>query len=126
MRVTDEQHQSLWLLTFGPVIWAAHFIGSYAAVSIWCGRFTADGSLGPTPWIIAALTAVALAGIGLVAWGGWHRHSRDAPAARAPHDADTPEDRHRFLGLATLMLAGLSAIATAYVAAATVFFGTCR
>jgi hypothetical protein len=117
--MTRDVDQRLWLLTLGPAIWGAHFLLSYLAASVWCSRFTADGTLGPIPAVVAAATAAALGGIALVAWGGWRRHARE-------HDDDTPEDRERFLGLATLLLAGLSAVATIYVAAAAFFFGTCR
>jgi hypothetical protein len=34
------------------------------------------------------------------------------------HHKDTPEDRHRFLGLATLLLAVLSAVSILYTAVA--------
>jgi hypothetical protein len=126
MTTTREEHQSLWLLTIAPAIWGGHFLASYIAASVWCSRFSGDGTLGPIPQLVAALTVLALAGIALVGWGGWQRHSYGELREPVPHDEDTPEDRHRFLGLATLLLAGLSAVATMYVAAAASFFGTCR
>jgi len=43
-----------------------------------------------------------------------------------PHDADTPEDRHRFLGFATLLLSGLSAVAVIYTALVVVVFRSCH
>jgi hypothetical protein len=39
---------------------------------------------------------------------------------------DTAEDRHQFLAFSTLILSGLSAVATIYVALAPVFIGNCR
>jgi uncharacterized membrane protein YbhN (UPF0104 family) len=126
MDATHEDRQSLWLITFGPAIWGAHFALSYALASVWCAKVTTDGSLGALHEVVAALTVVALAGIGLVARAGWRRHRHGDENASAPHDEDTPEDRHRFLGLATLLLALLSAVATTYVAMSAYFFSTCR
>jgi hypothetical protein len=126
MDATHEDRQSLWLITFGPAIWAAHFGLSYALASVWCAKVTADGTLGALHQIIAVLTVVALIGIGLIAREGWRRHRFGDDDASAPHDDDTPEDRHRFLGLATLLLALLSAVATTYVAVSAYFFSTCR
>jgi hypothetical protein len=59
----------------------------------------------------------------LVGWSGYrrHRHGTETP----PHDADTSGDRHRFLGFATMLLAGLSAIATLFVAMAALYFDHC-
>jgi hypothetical protein len=70
------------------------------------------------------LTVAALGGIaavGVVALG-WQR----AAGGQPPHDADTPEDRRGFLGMATLLLSGLSAVGVIYSALAAVFIGTCE
>jgi hypothetical protein len=45
--------------------------------------------------------------------------------AALPHDDDTPEDRQRFLGFATLLLSVLSAVAVIYAAAVVVFIERC-
>ena len=29
---------SLWLLTFGPGIWAVHFLLCYVTAAVWCAR----------------------------------------------------------------------------------------
>jgi hypothetical protein len=68
-------------------------------------------------------TALALAAIGIVGWIGYRRHRFGN--ADAPHDDDTPEDRHRFLGFATLLLSGLSAVAVIYAALVAVFVERC-
>jgi hypothetical protein len=73
---------------------------------------------------IAAYTAAALLVIGIVGWIGYRRHSYGS--ADLPHDDDTPEDRHRFLGYSTLLLSGLSAVATLYAALVAVFIGSCH
>ena len=69
-------------------------------------------------------TLVALAAIGVVGWRGYQRHRHGTETTT--HDLDTPEDRHRFLGFAVLLLAGLSALATLYAAFASAFFIACQ
>lgn len=131
MAQTSEKHQSLWLLTASPLIWAVHFLLCYATASIWCAKVVGPGgSLTTVRVAIAVYSALALAGIGVVGWIGYRRHSFGHPALGAglptpPHNADTPEDRHRFLGFATLLLSGLSAVAVLYAALVALFFGMC-
>ena len=43
MSQTSEKHQSLWLLTASPTIWAAHFLLSYATAAIWCAKIAGPG-----------------------------------------------------------------------------------
>ena len=120
----QERDENLWVLTFSPAIWALHFLLSYVTAAIWCAKVAGrDGSLATIRLRIVLYTAAALVGIGLNAWRGFRRHRFGY--ARTPHDRDTPEDRYRFLGLATLLLASLSAIATIYVAITAAVFGTC-
>lgn len=120
-----EKRESLWMLTISPVIWSLHFLLSYATAAIWCEKMAGrDGSLWDVRVAIAVYTAVALIGIGITGWIGFRRHSYGD--AETPHDFDSPEDRHRFLGFATLLLSALSAVATLYVALAAVFIETCR
>lgn len=126
MDVTHEDRQSIWLLTFGPAIWAVHFVVSYVTAAIWCAKYATDGTVGVLHEVVTAFTVVALIGIAIIGWQGWRRHTYGDEDARAPHDADTAEDRHRFLGLATVMLAALSAVAVVYVGVSAYFFETCR
>ena len=124
MDETHERNQSLWLLTISPVIWAVHFLASYITAAIWCAKFSEDGSFRTVRMAIAIYTLVALLGIALTAWVGYQRHVFGR--ATVPHDFDTPEDRHRFLGFATLLLSGLSAVAVIYVAMVAIFIRTCH
>ena len=125
MAELPEKRERLWILTVGPVIWAAHFLLSYVTVAIWCAKVAGrDGLLGDARAAIAVYTVLALGGIGYAIWRGYRRHRRGR--GRPPHDQDTPADRHRFLGQATLLLAVLSAVATVYTALAAVFIDTCR
>jgi hypothetical protein len=120
-----ETRESLWLLTAAPVIWAVHFLLSYISAAVWCAKFAAPGGLlGGMRTTLAVYTVLALAGIAFVGWVGVRRF-RSGDAA-TPHDRDVPEDRHRFLGFATLLLAGLSGVAVLYVALAAVVFDTCH
>ena len=124
MSQTAERHQSLWLLTASPTMWAVHFLLSYVTASVWCAKFVGpSGSLTTVRVAIAVYTTLALAGIGIVGWIGYRRHSFGS--AELPHDADTPEDRHRFLGFATVLLSALSGVAVLYAAFVILFFGRC-
>ncbi len=131
-RLADEQapeaplqeRDSLWLITFSPTIWAVHFLLSYMAASVWCAKVAGrDGELGDIRLAIGVLTLVALTGIALTGWRGWRHHSFGDETA--PHDFDTPGDRHRFLGFSTLLLSGLSFVATIFVALCVVFIRSC-
>lgn len=120
-----EKNESLWLLIVSPTIWAAHFLVCYATAAIWCEKFAASmGALRPVRWAIAAYTILALVGIALNGWSGLRRHRYGSGSL--PHDFDTPEDRHRFLGFATLLLAGLSAVAVLLESMVIIFFRDCR
>jgi hypothetical protein len=120
----SEESQSLWLIAASPAVWAAHFLLSYATAAIWCGKIVAPGaSLSSVRLAIGGYTVVALTAIGVTAWIGYRR--RGLGPQNAPDHTDTPEDRHRFLGAATLLLSALSAVATVYVALAAVFFRSC-
>ena len=116
---------SLWLLTIAPTIWAAHLLLCYVTAAVWCAKFAAPGGeLNGVRNAIMWYTALALTGIAIVGLGGLRRHRHGTEATT--HDLDSPGDRHRFLGFATLLLSGLSAVAVVYAAMAATFFDTCR
>jgi hypothetical protein len=122
---THESRQSLWRPMWPPIIWATHFLLSYITAAIWCEKIAGrDGSLDGARVAIAIYTVFALAGIALIGWRGWQRHAFDG--SETQHDFDSPADRHRFLGFATALLAGLSAVAVIFTALAVVFFSDCR
>ncbi|MFL9813956.1 hypothetical protein D7241_11935 [Stutzerimonas sp. VN223-3] len=119
-----DERVTLWLLTFGPAIWAVHFVLSYAAAAVWCAKVAGrTGPLADVRIVIGVLTLLALIGIAATGWRGWRMHSFGN--ATAPHDFDTPADRHRFLGFSTLLLSGLSFVATVFVALCVVFIRSC-
>jgi hypothetical protein len=113
---------SLPLIIAAPVVWAVHFMSCYVAVSVWCAKMAgATGSLGAARTGVAILTTVALCAVGLVAGVGYRAwRSSDAGA----HE-DLPESRQRFVGAATLLLSGLSALGIVYSALPAVFIESC-
>jgi hypothetical protein len=116
---------SLWLLTIAPTIWAAHLLVCYITAAVWCAKFAGPGGpLGGVRAAVAAYTAAAMIGIALIGWEGFRRHRFGTETTT--HDLDSAEDRHRFLGFATLLLAGLSAVGVLYAALAATYFHTCR
>jgi hypothetical protein len=127
--MTTSQHQSvpaegsLWQLAAAPLMWAGHLMLSYCTGAIWCAKFP-GGDFVVVRLAIAAYTALALAAIAVVGIAGYRKHRLGG--ASAPHDDDSPEDRQRFLGFATLLLAGLSAIAVAYAGLVGVFVRRCH
>ena len=120
---TAAGRYGLWLLVAAPLIWSAHFLASYIAAAVFCAK-RPDAGLGDVRLLILILTAAALAGIVTVGVIGLRHHL--ASPDGLPHDADTPEDRRSFLGFATLLLSGLSAVAVAFVAMPALFFEVCR
>ena len=119
------RNATLWVLPVSPTIWALHFLLCYVTAAVFCAKtWPPESSLWSVRVAIAAYTGVALAGIALTAYGAVraHRYGDEPP----PHDADTPEDRHRFLGFATLLLSGLSAVAVVYSGLAAVFIRSCE
>jgi hypothetical protein len=114
----------LWMLVVSPAVWAAHFLACYVTAAILCGRIGGPGGSFPTVrWAIAGYTVVALIAVAVTGYAAYRRHTFGD--AEAPHDDDSPEDRYRFLGLATLLLSGISAIAVVYAALAAVVIEAC-
>lgn len=122
---TSEYHESLWTLIASPLIWAVHFLACYLTAAIWCAKLgNSQRSFLEVRLSIAVFTVMALTGIAVNGRAGYRHHRLDH--SRLPHSADSEEDRYRFLGFATVLLAGLSAVATLFVAAAAVFIGNCN
>jgi hypothetical protein len=120
-----ESNQSLWLLALSPAVWSVHFLTAYVTAAVWCAKLpTRAASLWTVRLAIAAYTVVALGLIAVVGYRAYRRHTTGASAL--PHDADTPADRHRFLGFATLLLSGLSAIGVIYSVLPALFIRSCE
>jgi hypothetical protein len=120
----SEGNESLLLMVAGPATWAAHFLLSYGTAAVWCAKVVGSGgSLATVRTAIFCYTLAALAIVALLSWIGYRRHSYGQAAL--PHDDDTPADRHRFLGFASLLLSALSAVAIIYAALVIVFIDRC-
>ena len=127
MTTHPERDDSLWMLTIAPTIWAVHFLLSYVFAAVWCAKAgQAAASIGGIRVAIALFTVVALAGIAAAGVAGYRRHGHGEGFDTTGHDFDAPEGRHRFLGFATVLLAGLSGVATVFTALPAVFIETCR
>lgn len=119
-----ERDEPLFLIAVAPTIWAVHFLACYLTAAVWCAKAAGTvGALGPVRSAVALYTVIALVGITAVSVHAYRRHTLGT--ATTPHDFDTPADRHRFLGFATLLLALLSGVATLYVAIVALFFQVC-
>ena len=116
----------LWTLILAPTVWACHFLFCYIAAAIFCAKASTTGvDLGPVQIWIAIATVLALALILFSGWQAFHQWGH-SETVQPPHDADTLEDRRSFFGFATLLLAGLSFVATLYVAMPALVIETCR
>ena len=123
--VVAERNASIWVLTVSPTLWAAHFGVCYVTGAIWCAKAPAAiAPLGGVRTAVFVVTLLALIGIAMTGWWGYRAHTHGS--ASLPHDDDTPEDRHRFMGYATLLLSGLSGVAVIYAALVVLFVETCQ
>jgi hypothetical protein len=120
--MTQPRKDSLWELIAGPTIWSVYFLAAYVAAAIVCAK---DGDFASVRVAILALGLAALAAIGYAGFDAWRRW-RGGHETSPPHDDDTEMSRHQFLALATLLLCGVSFIATIYVALPATFFASCR
>jgi hypothetical protein len=118
--------ESLWAMIVAPTIWAMHFLLCYILAAVFCAKADAPSAdLATVRLWIAGFTVVALAAIAACGIQAYRLgHFREGKAA--PHDADTIHDRRRFLAHASLLLSGLSFVATLFVALPAVFFASCR
>lgn len=116
---------SLWRLALSPSVWALHFLLCYITAAIYCAKF-AEGRDGLVivRLVITAYTAVAVGVIGTDAFNAARRLRACGKAP--PFDQDTPEDRHRFMAFSTLLLAGLSLVATVFSGLVAVYFENCQ
>jgi hypothetical protein len=127
MTDTSVRHSpGVWGLTVSPTVWALHFLACYVGGAVFCAKVAGgDLAMPQLQRFVCAATLLALAGIAVIGWRAYHRWGF-TEGAQPPHDADTPEDRERFLGLSILLLSGLSFVATVYTALVAVFAASCR
>lgn len=121
-----EEASSLWTITIAPLIWAVHFVLSYAATSVLCVKFGA-GEMA-VAWLqtgVGVLTALALGGIAFVAWRSWKQWDFLDDFDHT-HHLSREEDRHEFLGHAAFLLSIVSFVGVAYVALPIWLAGSCQ
>ncbi|PVA05564.1 hypothetical protein [Thalassorhabdomicrobium marinisediminis] len=113
---------SLWKITFGPLVWAVHFVATYGLTALTCAK---GWPLDPLRIGVGVGTVLALAGILWLGWGAWAQWDtlRDR---EWENDAPTDEDRHQFLGHAAFLLSIISFIGVVYVALPILLFGSCQ
>ena len=73
---------------------------------------------------LIVMTAVALAAIGVFFLRAFRQLDYRLPDR--PNDDGTPEDRSRFMSYTTLLLAGMSWIATLFIGVAATAMGGCQ
>ena len=125
LRSWAEERDSIWRLSFGPLIWVAHFVLVYGGTSVVCFKLQEFGWAIPfLRGSIGALTVLALAGIGWIALQSWRQWDY-LDDYDYEHDRAVEEHRHEFLGHASFLLAVLSAIGVVYVALPAAFLSSC-
>ena len=131
-RVTEETKREtgsgtdLWRLVTAPVIWALHFLFCYVWVAVYCEKAGRGAPLDEPRVAVIVATIVAL---GLIGWSTrrlWRVRGRSLTDNDFEFEHNTPEERHRFLSHAGLMLCVLSAVAVVYVAIPALYLATCR
>ena len=117
--------KSLMRMIVSPTIWAVHFLLCYIVAAVYCAKIGSSAAdLAPVRVWVAFVTLIAIFGIAASSVLAFRRGRFDA-SRRVPHDADTIENRRDFVAYATILLSGLSFVATLYVALAALFVETC-
>jgi len=114
--VVTASRERLWLPVVAPVVWSTHFMLCYTVAALACGRFAEVLPAARVRGVLVVLTAAAVAAMAWCLRDGWRRLGSRWP--RRAHDDDHPHDRQHFMAFTTVLLAGLSLLATAFEAAA--------
>lgn len=125
-RAFAEEKASLWRITFGPAIWAIHFVASYSATAVFCAKFGhGTESIMPFRLSVGAATLLVLAAIGWLGWRSWQQwgylQTGDYENALA-----NEEDRTEFLGHAAFLLSIVSFVGVIYTGLPVLFVATCQ
>lgn len=121
----ETRKDSLWELTAGPTVWSLYFLAVYVGAAIFCAKGGTAADFQTLRIAILGLGLAALAIIGYAGVDAWRRW-RHGGGKLPPHDDDTELSRRQFLALATLLLCGVSFVATIFVALPAIFFASCR
>lgn len=115
---------SLWALGLSPLVWSFHFLISYVLAAVWCAKFAGrHGDLQAARFGVLIGTFLSILIVGREIYVGYKKHSYGD--SEPPHNEGTPEDRERFLGLARLLISGLSFLAIVYTGYVFWFFRSC-
>lgn len=115
---------TLWRLIVPPATWAAHFMFCYVIAAVHCAKngLTAPIADVRTTLVVATLLALAVVVVSGFIGFAQSRSEGDPP----PHQESTEEDRHRFLAVSKLLLAGLSFVAIVFTALPLFVLEDCR
>jgi hypothetical protein len=115
---------TLWRLIVPPTTWAAHFMFCYTVAAVHCAKSGLAAPLADVRVTVVVATLLALAVVVVSGFIGFaqSRSAGDPP----PHQESTDEDRHRFLALSKLLLAGLSFVAIVFTALPVFVLEDCR
>jgi hypothetical protein len=127
------EHDSLFSVIAGPLVWTAHFLTLYVFTAIACAKgFFDDEILGlrVVQLFGGAVTAVALLLIldaMMLSYRRWRGMPWDGrPGPLPPHDTNDIHSRRRFMAYAGFLLSGLALIATIWETLPIVFFAACH
>lgn len=107
----------LWRLLVSPLLWAAHFIASYATVALWCSKVATRTDISGNAYAIVLIYAlIAWIGIAIVGWRGYRQYQTETiqTAGLLRENIDAASRQRRFFGFTTLLLSGLSGLAVLY------------
>ena len=130
-KITEETRREtglgtdLWRVIAPLILWAVHFLSSYAWVAVQCEK-VGDASLPVSRWVVGGLTVTALAGVLMLTRHLWAVRARSLTDNDFDFEHNTPEERHRFLSHVSLMLCALSAVAILFAALPMVLVQSCQ
>jgi hypothetical protein len=121
-----EESDSLWRIALGPLIWAIHFVLTYAGAAIVCEKLVGEQAWA-MPFLQLSIAGISVLALALIAWIGWRswRQWDYLDDYDYEHDRSVEEDRHEFLGHAAFLLAVVSFISVIYVALPAIFVAEC-
>jgi hypothetical protein len=126
------EHDSLFSLIAGPLVWSAHFLLIYVFTALACARgFFHDEILGIriVPLVGSALSLVAVALIIdalYLSWRRWQGGLADDERLPGTQDDDGTTSRRQFMARAGLLLSAVALVATVWQTLPVFFFASCR